>query len=948
MARNDIVWGIDIGNTSLKALRCRLGSEPGTVEVLGFDYIEHSKIMTQPGADPEAIFAESLGLFLSRNNVKGEKIAVSVSGQNTLWRFQPLPPIDPKKIADLIKYEVKQWLPFDLKEVIWDYRQVGGITEGNFALDVNIFMYAMKRELAFKTLESYSSTGIEVDCMQGAQVALYNTFIHEKCDYDELSSHSPDELTDYDVILNIGTDTTEVIITNGVTVWLRNIPIGGNLFTKALTKSLKLTFSNAEHIKRNTSASQDPKAIIIAMKPVFTDMLSEIDRSIKYYTSLNKTANIRKIYALGNAMKLPGLRQFLAKSHGLEVEFINEFKTMRGTDVLANPQFKDNASSFGIAYGLALQLLHQVPMDINLVPKEILTERLIESKKPWALAAAALLLVALTIQFVTSTVAYSTVENYEINRSYDAAKKVTANSQDLKSRATTEVGNFKAVDQIGQNLTSNVEGRMTWLELLKAINTVIPAENPSIEILKEGASALKREAIEKQNRIYIKNIEVEEMDDLSQWFTMAKKWYYIDSEEAKVFEKGSKITPEQYWYFPVASDTKGEAGGKFDVSALPIPELAGAGATDSAASDSTDSSESSDSSADSSEETAATGTAALSDYKESTDTRLEKIPGPTGKGRIVQITGYHYHNSNDVDDVARGPQYVRQTILYNLKHGSVELPVSLERQRAGNAGTEKLTLRELGIYYPIMMNPGVIDEKYRLLDPEEAAKERKSLMEKMLKSRPGSGRHAAMGAGMGGNAMMGGGMAGGMGSGMAGGMGDLTSIASSMSKDKILELRRFAFTIHFIWQETPPSVRDMRRTAIEAAIAEAKKANEQQEGENPAPEAPNNSSEDQNNEEMNNENANTAAPAPAGSATPAPAGSSAPAPAGSAAPAPAGSATPAPAGSAAPAPAGSAAPAPAGSATPAPAGSATPAPAGSAAPAPAGSATPAPAGTKNP
>ena len=126
MAKNETVWGVDVGNTSLKALRCRRGAEPGTIEVLQFDYIEHSKILTQPGADANEILAETLSQFLSRNNVKGEKIAISVSGQNALWRFQPLPPIDPKKVNDLIKYEVKQWLPFYLQDVIWDYRQVGG------------------------------------------------------------------------------------------------------------------------------------------------------------------------------------------------------------------------------------------------------------------------------------------------------------------------------------------------------------------------------------------------------------------------------------------------------------------------------------------------------------------------------------------------------------------------------------------------------------------------------------------------------------------------------------------------------------------------------------------------------------------------------------------------------------------------------------------------------
>ncbi len=903
MAKNDMVWGIDVGNTSLKALRCRLGSEPGKVEVVSFDYIEHSKIMTQPGANPTEILAESLGKFMERNTTKGEKVAVAVSGQNTLWRFQPLPPIDPKKVNDLIKYEVKQWLPFDLQEVIWDYRQVGGIFEGNIALDLNIFMYAMKRELAFKTLSSYTDVGMDVDCIQGAQIALYNAFVHDHFNYEEISQVPLDELNDFVVLLNVGTDTTEVIITNGVSVWLRNIPIGGNLFTKALSKSLKLTFSNAEHIKKNTSVSQDPKAVILAMKPVFNDMLSEIDRSIKYYSSLNKKAKINKIYTFGNAMKLPGLRSFLAKSHGIDVEVLDIFPSMEGAEVLSNPQFTDNASSFGVSYGLALQLLNMVPLDINLIPKEVLTERLINSKKPWALAASALLMLGLSAQYIASTVAYSTVENQQINKAFDAAKTVNSQSQSLKSSANTEIDNFKGVDQIGRNLTSNVEGRLTWLELLKAVNSVIPAENPSKEILKDGASALKLEAIEKQNRIYLKNIEVQEIEELSEWFEMARKWYYIDDIEAEVFKSTSKVTPEQFWFFPEASATKGESGGQ--AAEIAIPDVSSGG---SSGSDDTSSSE-----GDASTEEPAAG-AALSEIKSSIDARLEKIPGPKGPGRIVQLTGYHYHNSDNVEDASRGPEYVRRTILRNLKHGSVELPISLERQRAGETGTDTLTLKELGIYYPILMNPGVIDEKYRLLDPEAAAIARKKLMEKMLKTRPGaSSRYNRSMGGMGGgmNPMGGGGMPGmsaGAGMSMSGGGGMMDSggmtgggrgmpglgdIASSLDKSQVLNLRRFPFTIHFVWQETPPSVRDMRRAAIAKALAEAKAA------EPPAEENPEGATSDVSTPETTDTSA-TPAPAtgaPANAATPAPATG---ATANSATPAPA---TGAPANSATPAPA---------------------------------------------
>ena len=64
------------------------------------------------------------------------------------------------------------------------------------------------------------------------------------------------------------------MITNGYRVWQRSVPIGGNHFTKALTKELRLTFAKAEHLKRNAMKAEDPKAVFQAMRPVFSDLLT--------------------------------------------------------------------------------------------------------------------------------------------------------------------------------------------------------------------------------------------------------------------------------------------------------------------------------------------------------------------------------------------------------------------------------------------------------------------------------------------------------------------------------------------------------------------------------------------------------------------------------------------------------------------------------------------------
>src|SRR5208337_3133991 len=96
------------------------------------------------------------------------------------------------------------------------------------------------------------------------------------------------------------------------------IPLGGNHFTRALTKELKLTFAKAEHLKRNaTKSGPELKKILTALKPVLNDFVSEVQRSLGYFTNTHRDAQIDHILGLGNAFRLPGLQRFLEEKLGL-------------------------------------------------------------------------------------------------------------------------------------------------------------------------------------------------------------------------------------------------------------------------------------------------------------------------------------------------------------------------------------------------------------------------------------------------------------------------------------------------------------------------------------------------------------------------------------------------------------------------------------------------------
>ena len=182
-------------------------------------------------------------------------------------------------------------------------------------------LFAMKRDQINRAILPFKVAGIEVDIVQMGPIALYNfiTFDQIKAPAAAAAGGVEDAETDAGeekkaakadkgsiVLLDIGADNTDLIITDGTRIWQRNVPIGGNHFTRALTKELKLTFAKAEHLKRNATKAPDPRSIFTAMRGVFNDFASEINRSIGFYSSVNRTAKISKVDRPGQRVQAAG------------------------------------------------------------------------------------------------------------------------------------------------------------------------------------------------------------------------------------------------------------------------------------------------------------------------------------------------------------------------------------------------------------------------------------------------------------------------------------------------------------------------------------------------------------------------------------------------------------------------------------------------------------------
>ena len=610
MAKNVGVWGIDIGQCALKAMRCTL--EDGQVVADAFDYIEYPKILTQPEANPEELIQEAMDQFLSRNTLTGDLIAMSVPGQSGLAKFFKPPPVDAKKIPDLVKYEARQQIPFDLSEVIWDYQQMGWQSdEDDVAHEVEVGLFAIKRDQLLTAIKPFDDIGVDLDIVQLSPLSIYNSVVYDRMNNgDDIGNYDPEDPPESIVILSMGTETTDLIITNGQRVWQRSIPLGGNHFTRQLTKELKLTFAKAEHLKRNARQAKDAKVIFQSMRPVFNDLVTEIQRSIGYFQGIDRKATIHSAVAMGNAIKLPGLRQYLSKNLGYEVEDFTAFERLEGTPVTSNPAFRDNVLSFGGCYGLCLQGLGESRLQTNLVPREIMIERLIRAKKPWVVLSLAALLLACTFNFLSYYRIWNKVhaDHAEGSLTWSTTLSKVGSLQSTSSDHITRdeglQGDLQRLQAIGTELAGNTDRRLLWLELFRAINQALPRDadfQPGVIRNPEDKPFSQR------SDLYIDAIETQHFEELSTWFTDDLKKSYLQSQ------------PWLTQVNPAAADGENN-------------EQAGAAPAEPPATE---------------------------------------ITGPQGPGWVIEVRGYHYFN-NDI--LTTPAQHVRNTFIKRLAMQKVRLP----------------------------------------------------------------------------------------------------------------------------------------------------------------------------------------------------------------------------------------------------------------------------------
>ena len=462
MAKAKAAWGIEVGSAAIKAVR--LDRDGNEVRVADFVVIPHPKVLTTPDLNIEEMLRISLGSFMQQKSVEGVVVMMGVPGNDGLARFAKLPPIPKKAVPQTVLFEAKQQIPFPLEEVEWDYH----LFASDDSPEYEVGIFAILKEKIAQRLSLYKELGIRPAGMTMGPIAVYNAMVYDR----ELDQSGKPVMA----FLDIGTRASDLVVIEDGRCWIRTFPIGGHHFTEAIASAFSVPYGKADRLKAEAATHKYAKQLMHAMRPVFDDLLQEVQRSMGHYQSLHPDKPVSQVIGLGSTFRIPGLRKFLSDQLGVEIRRLEEFEKIK-VEGSAASDFAANAMNLSTAVGLALQGLGLTKISINLSPVGSLREQVWGRKNKWFIAAAVLMCVGSAAMFyrpggdVLPNVPGSVV------RTKQAAEGFKKSFDEVKSSAD--------VGALANNMIFLLEDRKVWPWIVADVNAAMASAGTQEPLLGE-------------------------------------------------------------------------------------------------------------------------------------------------------------------------------------------------------------------------------------------------------------------------------------------------------------------------------------------------------------------------------------------------------------------------------------------------------------------------------
>ena len=155
-------------------------------------------------------------------------------GNLALVKFIKAPAVERKQLPQVLQFEAAQSIPYLLSEVVWDWLEVAG--DG---ADMEFMIAAAKTDAMEELCVAVGTANLEPELALPGVLALWQAYQYNYCDVPEDT-----------VVIDIGARSTHLLFAGAGRFMVRTLTLAGNTITQAVADSLKLSFIEAEALKR--------------------------------------------------------------------------------------------------------------------------------------------------------------------------------------------------------------------------------------------------------------------------------------------------------------------------------------------------------------------------------------------------------------------------------------------------------------------------------------------------------------------------------------------------------------------------------------------------------------------------------------------------------------------------------------------------------------------------
>jgi general secretion pathway protein L len=349
------ILGIDLGAWSVKVAELEAGFR--VTKLIGL--YEKPLLPREEGETDLARAARTLGELIAEHKLEPEMCATTLGGEATI-RLIRLPLADPKKIDQVLGYELESQILGDLEGLVWDSVIAGQSAPGQ----TDVIAVAAPREEVRALVDALAAVNAEPRVV-GAAALSYAALRGRAFVADDAAPQ---------LVLDFGHRHTHAcVVAGGRVAFARHIPRGGEDVTRALGEAFKMSELDAEGAKHRQAFVLAPgqvaetpshRRVDECVREALRPLIRELRQTLAAYRAGGGAAPER-VLMTGGAARLRGLREYLEVELGLPLAPL----ALDAADPFVAPTLQGHASLVdelpAQALGMALAAAAPVPQ-VNL------------------------------------------------------------------------------------------------------------------------------------------------------------------------------------------------------------------------------------------------------------------------------------------------------------------------------------------------------------------------------------------------------------------------------------------------------------------------------------------------------------------------------------------------------------------------------------------------------